>query len=100
MKPHPDEVDAVKWVSLEEMDAMMEDQGKLAVFYGHTSQFDELSFWWVYFDVRTYGLQELSLRTSIYVVPIDARTALVKTTYGRRGSASLWSDLRESGGST
>lgn len=28
MKPHPDEVDAVKWVSLEEMDAMMEDQGK------------------------------------------------------------------------
>lgn len=29
MKPHPDEVDAVKWVSLEDMDAMMEDQGKL-----------------------------------------------------------------------
>lgn len=28
MKPHPDEVDAIKWVSLEEMDAMMDDQGK------------------------------------------------------------------------
>lgn len=27
MKPHPDEVDAVKWVSLEEMDAMMDNQG-------------------------------------------------------------------------
>lgn len=27
MTPHPDEVDAVKWVSLEEMDAMMNDHG-------------------------------------------------------------------------
>lgn len=27
VKPHPDEVDAVKWVSLGEMDAMMEDPG-------------------------------------------------------------------------
>ncbi len=28
MKPHPDEVDEVKWVTPEEMDAMMDDQGK------------------------------------------------------------------------
>lgn len=28
MKPHPDEVDDVKWVSLEEMDAMMDDKGE------------------------------------------------------------------------
>lgn len=27
MKPHPDEVDAVKWVSLDEMDTMMADTG-------------------------------------------------------------------------
>ena len=27
VKPHPEEVDAVKWVSLEEMDRMMEDNG-------------------------------------------------------------------------
>lgn len=27
MKPHPDEVDAVKWVTLEEMDGMMADGG-------------------------------------------------------------------------
>ncbi|CAN0161598.1 unnamed protein product [Scytosiphon promiscuus] len=29
MKPHPDEVDAVKWVTLEEMDAMMADDDNL-----------------------------------------------------------------------
>ncbi|CAM9464178.1 unnamed protein product [Sphacelaria rigidula] len=29
VKPHPDEVDAVKWVSLGEMDAMMEDPANL-----------------------------------------------------------------------
>jgi len=28
MKPHPDEVDDVKWVTPEEMDAMMDDKGK------------------------------------------------------------------------
>lgn len=28
MKPHPDEVDAVKWVTLEEMDTMMDDDGE------------------------------------------------------------------------
>lgn len=27
MKPHPEEVDAVKWVTLEEMDEMMADEG-------------------------------------------------------------------------
>lgn len=27
IKPHPDEVDDVKWVSLSEMDAMMDDPG-------------------------------------------------------------------------
>lgn len=29
MKPHPEEVDAVKWVTLEEMDEMMADEGNL-----------------------------------------------------------------------
>lgn len=27
MNPHPDEVDAVKWVSVAEMDAMMDNPG-------------------------------------------------------------------------
>lgn len=30
MKPHPDEVDDVKWVTLEEMDEMMADEGAFA----------------------------------------------------------------------
>ena len=27
MKPHPEEVDDVKWVTLQEMDEMMQDEG-------------------------------------------------------------------------
>lgn len=30
INPHPDEVDAVKWVSVKEMDAMMDDPGALS----------------------------------------------------------------------
>lgn len=31
MKPHPEEVDDVKWVTLEEMDEMMADEGEFYI---------------------------------------------------------------------
>ena len=36
MNPHPDEVDDVKWVTPEEMDEMMDNQGKSMSLSGST----------------------------------------------------------------
>lgn len=66
----------------------------------------ELASCWVYISVR-HGMQVMStpIDVGIFLNEVDscradAHIALAKTTYGHRGSASSWSDLHGSGGST